>query len=546
MNPRLASCFAAALTTVLLIATALASFSVGVEALTVSATDLKNQQPTSPEWLAQRGVLSMTPILWDNIGNPPAPSGSLQYGPPAAFEAGYSNFTLNQLSDRRTLIDDFVVPAGVAFWTITDFHWRHSWATANSTATKGFGVDIRFFDNNPNAGGPDQAGPGTLIAALLASDYQEKVTGRTTSSGGDLFHEMESSVNVSAVNLLPGKYWVEFAISGPENNFGWARSQLFEPAWVNYSDISGLEQGASIFGVDRDLMWALTGTATLNFERCNPDAITLCIDDEPDDGRYQIRVAYETSQAGGQSGFGTPTPLASIGVHRGGLMTFFGAENPEMVIKVLDGCSINGNKWIFYAAGTNVGLETEVTDTLTGRQVVYTNLDLNAALPVQDVGAFPCDGSAGSVFTPEAMDFDFDRDLVSGSGPQLPCIANDTTLCIDDETGDKRWQIRVAFMTSQAGGVEGLGSATPLSQLGVDRGGLMTFFSADNPEMLIKVLDGCSINGYKWVFYSATTNVALETTVTDTQTGSWVQYLNPDRNAAPPVQHTAAFSCSPS
>jgi hypothetical protein len=71
----------------------------------------------------------------------------------------------------------------------------------------------------------------------------------------------------------------------------------------------------------------------------------------------------------------------------------------------------------------------------------------------------------------------------------------------------------------------------------------MTFFTGDNPEMLVKVLDACSVNGHKWVFYSATTNVGLETTVTDTQTGDFVRYLNPDLNPAPPVQHIEAFPC---
>jgi uncharacterized metal-binding protein len=235
--------------------------------------------------------------------------------------------------------------------------------------------------------------------------------------------------------------------------------------------------------------------------------------------------------------------LASVGIVRGALMTFFSPDNPEMLIKILDGCAVNGNKWVFYAAGTNVGLETTVTDTFTGRQAVYSNSDLHAASPVQDTAAFPCNGGAGHVYVPVDSEFDFDQHFQSGSEAPAPCNANSTTLCIDDQPGDARWKVRVAYATTQAGGRQGFGSATPLSQLGVDRGGLMTFFSGDNPEMLIKVLDGCTVNGNKWVFYSATTNVGLETTVTDSQTGNWVRYQNPDLNPAPPVQHTTAFPC---
>lgn len=123
------------------------------------------------------------------------------------------------------------------------------------------------------------------------------------------------------------------------------------------------------------------------------------------------------------------------------------------------------------------------------------------------------------------------------------CVPDTTTLCIDDLPGDGRFKIEVEFRTVQAGGVEGRGRAIPLSSLGVTSGGLFWFFSPDNPEMLIKIIDGCSVNGHFWVFYSAGTNVALTTVVTDTHTGRTFIDINPDLNAAPPLQDTQAFLC---
>ncbi len=61
-----------------------------------------------------------------------------------------------------------------------------------------------------------------------------------------------------------------------------------------------------------------------------------------------------------------------------------------MMIKVLDGCGLNGKYWVFYAAGTNVGLTTTVTDTVSGQHATYTNPDRTAAAPVQDLAALPC------------------------------------------------------------------------------------------------------------------------------------------------------------
>ncbi|HEV3457964.1 MAG TPA: right-handed parallel beta-helix repeat-containing protein [Thermoanaerobaculia bacterium] len=125
-----------------------------------------------------------------------------------------------------------------------------------------------------------------------------------------------------------------------------------------------------------------------------------------------------------------------------------------------------------------------------------------------------------------------------------PCVPSAATLCIDDRAGDRRWQIGVSFHTAQGGGLAGSGNAIALGSLGVARGGLFWFFSSDNPEMLIKVLDACTLNQQFWVFYSATTNVGFTVEVVDTSTGRTRTYANQDGTAAPPLQDTAAFSCT--
>jgi hypothetical protein len=135
------------------------------------------------------------------------------------------------------------------------------------------------------------------------------------------------------------------------------------------------------------------------------------------------------------------------------------------------------------------------------------------------------------------------------AGPIAPaasgsCVQSATTLCIDDQAGDRRWQISVSFHTAQGGGLSGNGTAVPLGSLGVARGGLFWFFSSDNPEMLIKVLNACTLNQQFWVFYSATTNVGFSVQVVDTRTGRAKSYVNQDGTAAPPQQDTAAFSCT--
>lgn len=120
---------------------------------------------------------------------------------------------------------------------------------------------------------------------------------------------------------------------------------------------------------------------------CTPDADTLCIDDQAGDRRFRVRVSFSSAQA---SGNGKAVPLSSLGVNSGGLFWFFGASNPEMLVKVLNGCGLNNKYWVFWSAGTNVGLTLTVTDTVTGSSKTYTNPNGKAAAPVQDTSALPC------------------------------------------------------------------------------------------------------------------------------------------------------------
>ena len=120
---------------------------------------------------------------------------------------------------------------------------------------------------------------------------------------------------------------------------------------------------------------------------CTPSAETLCIDDQAGDRRFRVQVSYTSAQA---SGNGKAIPLSTLGVNSGGLFWFFGASNPELLVKVLNGCGLNNKYWIFWSAGTNVGLTLTVTDTVTGSSKAYTNPNGKAAAPVQDTSALPC------------------------------------------------------------------------------------------------------------------------------------------------------------
>jgi len=57
--------------------------------------------------------------------------------------------------------------------------------------------------------------------------------------------------------------------------------------------------------------------------------------------------------------------------------------------------------------------------------------------------------------------------------------------------------------------------------------GYFWFFSADNLELLVKILDGRGVNGHFWVFYGALTDVEYDLIVTDATTGQVKTYHSP-------------------
>jgi hypothetical protein len=124
-----------------------------------------------------------------------------------------------------------------------------------------------------------------------------------------------------------------------------------------------------------------------------------------------------------------------------------------------------------------------------------------------------------------------------------PCVPGPHTLCIDDAPGDARFQADIAFDTVQAQGLAGMGNAIELDSVGVAFGGVFWFRNQQNPEVLLKVLNGCGVNGHHWVFWSAGTDVRMTVTVTDRRTARQRVYKNPDRHPALPITDTAAFTC---
>ncbi|MEM9556199.1 MAG: hypothetical protein AAGC60_18215 [Acidobacteriota bacterium] len=118
--------------------------------------------------------------------------------------------------------------------------------------------------------------------------------------------------------------------------------------------------------------------ARRNFEVTDaPDVVAL------QDERFLVALAWRDFD--GNSGVGKPVPGPTPDST---LFTFFGTDNWEVLVKVLDGCALNDHFWVFAAAATDVEYTLTVTDTFTGTVRNYSNPLGTASPAINDTGAF--------------------------------------------------------------------------------------------------------------------------------------------------------------
>jgi len=121
-------------------------------------------------------------------------------------------------------------------------------------------------------------------------------------------------------------------------------------------------------------------------------------------------------------------------------------------------------------------------------------------------------------------------------GAVVPCDPSvAANLCLDSN----RFKVTINWVDPD--GTNGPGTAVSLT----DDSGYFWFFQNTNIETVVKVLNGCSINGHYWVFAAGLTNVQATMNVLDTSTGVAKPYLNPQGNPFAPIQDTSAFATCP-
>ena len=367
-----------------------------------------------------------------------------------------------------------------------------------------WGSDIMVVEFTPGPLGPPRFGPSSSV---LEQRWQEGVV-------------IEPLVLPVASG---GEGWITYTLS-PE-----------PPAGVAFDDSSRTLSGRPMT-VSGPTEYTYTATdaagvtASLSFVievveaegNCRSSSDAMCLQGS----RYEVTVDWWT--ADGQAG---TAQVADVGTADSGLFWFFNSTNWELLIKVLDGCGVNGHHWVFGAATTDVGYEVRVVDTESESVREYRNEPGQAGKAIADVTAFPeaCAATGAAAAGRERPA----RDAPGLLGSRQAASPN---LVLQNG----RFDVRIEWTSED--GDSGPGFAAP--ERTVDSG-LFWFFEPSNWEMLVKVLDGCALNDHYWVLAGSATTLGFEIAVTNTRDGSVRRYAKTDRRArAAALVDSAAFPCS--
>ena len=290
--------------------------------------------------------------------------------------------------------------------------------------------------------------------------------------------------------------------------------------------------------------------AAEEYTDCLPTSTPLVFD-----GGYEVSLCYET--AAGQVGEGRGGIWAS---GQAGLLWFFDRDNAEVLVKVLDGCSYNGSRWVYVAPVTDVAFNLHVTSP-NGRRWTHRNRLGVTAVARSDNSAFDCftdDEAIAASAVPrvplagrvaqvaEAAEAGRDwtlRPAALGTRgvSRSPIAAGEYTDCIPTSSPlifDGGYEVSLCFETAEGLVGEGRGGIWASGQAG-----LLWFFDRENAEALIKVLDGCAYNGSRWVYVAPVTDLAFNLHVTSPNGRRWT-WRNRLGETASTTSDTSAFDCA--
>ena len=254
------------------------------------------------------------------------------------------------------------------------------------------------------------------VAVYLSEDLPLKVTGDGAvileirdsggrddgddDGGGDDGRAPEAAITIGlACQADLCRAYTGVPVTFTDTSAGFVRSRSWDFGDGSKSPLRTLDYAWSEPGFYDVILWVSNGAGESVAKRtvlveardpagsCQTDSATRCLQDS----RYEVKVEWWTKA--GESGTGT---VVHAGTNDSGLFYFFNPDNWEILVKVLDGCAVNGHIWVFGASTTDLGYRIAVTDTVNGTVKHYGNEPGMPAPAITDTQAFAGRCSAGS------------------------------------------------------------------------------------------------------------------------------------------------------
>jgi len=256
---------------------------------------------------------------------------------------------------------------------------------------------------------------------------------------------------------------------------------------------------------------------------CTPTDEVVCLLG----GRFQVNVHWRNQFLADDFGTGKGEVFANS--DRTASFWFFNPSNTELIVKVLNGTGLNGNYWTFHGALSNVEYWITVVDTANGNSRTYYNPPGDEC-GLLDLFSLPFDANAANASTVASTSVSRAQPAAAPAAQSVSakalvsakagaCVPSADTLCLLDN----RFAVQVDYVNQHDNGAAGVGTAVE----GSNQTGYFWFFNQANIELVVKALDGRALNGNYWFFYGSLSDVQYTITVTDTETGLQVPYLNP-------------------
>ena len=284
---------------------------------------------------------------------------------------------------------------------------------------------------------------------------------------------------------------------------------------------------------------------------------------------YQVQACLETPDGERRRAWDY-----SLEADQSGLLYFFDRDNVEVLVKVLDGCGVNGHRWVFVAPVTDLAFRLSIREPgpyIEGRRRSWKydskrrpqdriwwnetvgNPKGRTARTVSDTTAFPCTtaevaaakakaaaaGDGASAFPAGGSPVATSTALASGTrlaaGAATDCVPSGPALTLSGG-----YTVSMCYETSA-------GAVGQARDWGLDsaQSALLYFFDPNNVEVLIKVLDGCGVNGHRWVFVAPVTDLAFNLHVESPAGERWI-HRNRLGQTADAAGDTSAFPCGAS